>query len=219
MTGVAGDCIGPAAAPVVGMGAAPGTGVGRRCALLALGVALFAAGDAVAGGPVDCAPGWGVGGCGDGECVDTALFIGLGALCVCAGGGMAPLAGPYWIIGRATCCWDGFWGSWGAVFCLGPLTAYMVASTMCGSMVIVTLPILVMESLGGFLGSSMSTPFFLCGFVQYFSKSPSLIHRCLDRASDSASTPLREKTSQHEVMEDWEALSAAIACTDLSEID
>lgn len=55
----------------------------------------------------------------------------------------------------------------------------------------VTWPILVMLSLGGFLGSSWTTPFFLTGLVQYFSKRPSLIHFCRDRESDSARTPLR----------------------------
>lgn len=54
----------------------------------------------------------------------------------------------------------------------------------------VTVPSLYMESFGGFLGSSMSTPFFLCGFVQCFSKRPSLSHRWRERDKDSARTPL-----------------------------
>jgi hypothetical protein len=41
---------------------------------------------------------------------------------------------------------------------LASLTTYMVASKMCGSMVMVTLPTRVMLSLGGFFGSSFSTP-------------------------------------------------------------
>lgn len=61
---------------------------------------------------------------------------------------------------------------------------------MCGSMVIVTVPTRVIESFGGFLGSSIMTPLRLCGFVQYFSKRPSLIHFCRERARDSVKTPL-----------------------------
>lgn len=56
----------------------------------------------------------------------------------------------------------------------------------------VTWPTLAMLSLGGFLASSWITPFFLVGFVQYFSKRPSLIHLWRDRASDSARTPLQQ---------------------------
>lgn len=51
VAGVAGDCTGADAAPVDVLGAIPCgwlAGVGRRCALPALGVALFGAGDAVA---------------------------------------------------------------------------------------------------------------------------------------------------------------------------
>lgn len=76
--------------------------------MLVLGVALFDAGDAVAFWLVGCAPGRVVGGCGEGECVDAVLFIWPGALWGCAGGGMVPLAGPYWIIGRTACCAGGF---------------------------------------------------------------------------------------------------------------
>lgn len=54
----------------------------------------------------------------------------------------------------------------------------------------VTLPSLTIESLGGLFGSSIKTPFFLCGLVQYFSKIPSLIQVCRDRVRDSARTPL-----------------------------
>lgn len=53
-----------------------------------------------------------------------------------------------------------------------------------------TWPILVMVSFGGLFGSSTTTPFFLYGFVQYFSNSPSLIHFRRERTSDSAKTPL-----------------------------
>lgn len=78
---------------------------------------------------------------------------------------MKPFGGPYWSTGRAAtgcfctvcgCCFPA-----ADVCCLGSfdaLTAYMVASTMCGSMVMVTMPTLVMLSLGGFLGSSCRTP-------------------------------------------------------------
>jgi hypothetical protein len=89
--------------------------------------------------------------------------------------------------GCCCCCW--FWGRRG----LGSFTTYIVASTTCGSIVIVTTPTLVMLSLGGFLGSSWTTPLRLCGFVQYFSKSPSWVHFCRDRDSDSVSTPLGEE--------------------------
>lgn len=53
------------------------------------------------------------------------------------------------------------------------LTAYMVASRTCGSIVMVTWPILVMLSLGGLFGSSLTMPLRFVGFVQYFSKMPS----------------------------------------------
>lgn len=84
------------------------------------------------------------------------------------------------------CAWLGCGGSFG----FGSLTVYMVASMMCGSIVIVTVPTFVILSFGGFFGSSLRTPFRLCGFVQYFSKRPSLVHFCRDRDSDSARTPL-----------------------------
>ena len=57
-------------------------------------------------------------------------------------------------------------------------------------------PIFVMESLGGFLSSSTGRPslgFFFDGFVQYFSKMPSLSHFLLDRSRDSAKTRLFHK--------------------------
>lgn len=92
---------------------------------------------------------------------------------------MTPLGGPYCIIGRKAelVVGGGFWY----------LTAYIVASKMCGSTVIVMVPILVMLSFGGLFGS---TPFRFEGFVQYFSNMPSLIHFWRDRVSDSARTPL-----------------------------
>jgi len=48
-----------------------------------------------------------------------------------------------------------------------------------------------MLSLGGLLGSSMTTPFRLTGFDQYFSKMLSLIHLWRERVRESARTPLR----------------------------
>lgn len=101
------------------------------------------------------------------------------------GGGMAPLGGPYCMMGRNVACVVGATGGG-----LGSLIAHMVASKTCGSMVMVTCPSLDMLSLGGLLGSSMTTPFFFVGLVQYFSKMPSAIHRCRDRVRDSANTPL-----------------------------
>lgn len=73
----------------------------------------------------------------------------------------------------------------------------MVASIMCGSIVIVTVPTFDMVSLGGFLGSSLRTPLRLCGFVQYLAKRPSLIHFWRDRERDSARTPLRRRVCQY----------------------
>lgn len=61
------------------------------------------------------------------------------------GGGMIPFGGPYCSIGRNTGCGAGGFGS---------LTAYIVASKMCGSRVMVTWPTLVILSLEGLLGSS-----------------------------------------------------------------
>lgn len=122
---------------------------------------------------------------------------------------MEPLGGPYWSTGRAgagcgcgcclgcacdaefccCCCFSDCCGCcWGGS--LDALTANMVASTMCGSMVMVTVPTLVMLSFGGFLGSSWRTPLRLYGLVQYFSNRPSLIHFWRERESDSARTPL-----------------------------
>lgn len=85
------------------------------------------------------------------------------------------------------CCGGG--GCFGVV----SLTTYIIASKTCGSIVIVHCPIFVIESLGGFLSSSTGLPslgFFFDGFVQYFSKMPSLSHFLLDRSSDSAKTRL-----------------------------
>lgn len=96
------------------------------------------------------------------------------------------------MIGRycGSCCGGG--GCFGVV----SLTTYMIASKTCGSIVIVHCPIFVIESLGGFLSSSTGRPslgFFFDGFVQYFSKMPSLSHFLLDRSSDSANTRLFHK--------------------------
>lgn len=126
-----------------------------------------------------------VGGCGG--WVDVASGVGGFARGV-GGGGIAPPGGPYCSMGRKTGCCD--------AGLLGSLTAYMVASKKCGSREIVTWPTLAMLSLGGFLGSSWTTPFFLVGLDQYFSNRPSLIHRWRDRASDSARTPLQHDQSQ-----------------------
>lgn len=98
---------------------------------------------------------------------------------------MGLLGGADWV--RFCCCICGVGGS--LVFVVS-LTMYIVASITCGSSVIVTVPTFCMLSLGGFLGSSLSTPFLLCGFVQYFSNRPSLVHFCRDLERDSARTPL-----------------------------
>lgn len=107
------------------------------------------------------------------------------------GGGMEPFGGPYCMMGRKMAWVVGAGGGGG----FGSLTAYSVASKMCGSMVIVTGPSLDMLSLGGLLGSSVTTPLRFIGLVQYFSKTPSAIHLCRDRTSDSARTPLSENRS------------------------
>jgi hypothetical protein len=57
-------------------------------------------------------------------------------------------------------------------------------------MVMVQVPSFVIESFGGFLAISGRFLFFAVGFVQYFSKMPSLSHFARDRRSDSTSTPL-----------------------------
>lgn len=57
------------------------------------------------------------------------------------------------MMGRC-CCFAGVV----LIFDFGSLTIYMVASTTCGSIIMVTRPTFVMVSFGGFLGSSMSTP-------------------------------------------------------------
>lgn len=79
----------------------------------------------------------------------------------------------------------------------------MVASIMCGSIVIVTVPTFDMVSLGGFLGSSLMTPLRLCGFVQYLAKRPSLIHFWRDRERDSARTPLHRRVCQDQDSTVW----------------
>lgn len=97
---------------------------------------------------------------------EAAAGVGVG------GGGIDPLGGPYWRTGRASagcfCCFCGcdfgagagdgdcFCAEDGGGSCGGSfdaLTANMVASTICGSIVIVTVPTLVMLSFGGLLGS------------------------------------------------------------------
>jgi hypothetical protein len=40
----------------------------------------------------------------------------------------------------------------------------------------VTWPSFIMLSFGGLFGSSITTPFFFVGLVQYFSKMPSIVH-------------------------------------------
>lgn len=83
-----------------------------------------------------------------------------------AGEGIVRFGGPYCSTGRE----DGGAGGFGS------LMAYSVASKTWGSMVMVTWPSLVMLSLGGFFELSMAAPFFLEGFVQYFSNMSSVIH-------------------------------------------
>lgn len=107
----------------------------------------------------------------------VAFGVGVG------GGGIVPFGGPYCTIGRSVVGGGGGGG-------FGSLTANMVASKTCGSTVIVIWPILVMLSLGGLFGSSITTPFFLVGLDQYFSKMPSIVHFWRDRDRDSESTPL-----------------------------
>ncbi len=119
---------------------------------------------------------------GEGEAAGADAVVGFG------GGGIAPLEGPYCMMGRK----DEL--PVGAGF--GSFTAYMVASNTCGSTVIVTWPILVIVSLGGLLESSFTTPFRLVGFVQYFSNTPSFIHFWRDLDSDSAITPLERRWSE-----------------------
>lgn len=83
------------------------------------------------------------------------------------GGGITPFGGPYCIMGRNVEFVVGAAGGFGS------LMANMTASMTCGSTVIVTVPILVMLSFAGLFGSSLTTPFLLTGFVQYFSNMPS----------------------------------------------
>jgi hypothetical protein len=100
---------------------------------------------------------------------------------------MTPFGGPYCIMGRKD---ELAAGAAGFELSLMP---YMVASSTWGSIFRITLPIFCMLSLGGLLGSSLTTPFRLTGFVQYFSKMPSFIHFCRERVRDSARTPLRQR--------------------------
>ena len=131
------------------------------------------------------------------------------------GGGIEPFGGPYWMIGLVCGCdCDGCGCSFGRD--LGSLTTNIVASIMCGSIAIVRVPTLVMLSLGGFLGSSLTTPFRLWGFVQYFSKRPSWIHLWRDRESDSARTPLHQAVS---AIPSAFLLECAFASTHLSPMD
>jgi hypothetical protein len=70
------------------------------------------------------------------------------------------------------------------------LMAYITTSKMCGSTVIVQGPSFVIVSFEGLFGGCSGAPFFFVGFVQYFSKIPSVIHFCRDLFNDSGSTPL-----------------------------
>ncbi len=84
----------------------------------------------------------------------------------------------------------GYWetgGTAGRGF--GSLIAYITASKICGSTVMVQVPSFVIVSFAGLLVKS-GAPFFFVGFVQYFSNMPSLSHFARDRCSDSARTPL-----------------------------
>jgi hypothetical protein len=101
------------------------------------------------------------------------------------GGGNIPFGGPYCMIGRYIGCWE----TGGTGRGLGSLIAYITASKMCGSTVIVQVPSFVIVSFAGLFVKS-GAPFFFVGFVQYFSKMPSLSHFARDRCSDSARTPL-----------------------------
>ena len=89
------------------------------------------------------------------------------------------------MIGRCIDCWVAA----GIAVRFGSLIAYMTASKVCGSQVIVQVPSFVMVSFPG-LFSTSGAPFFFVTLVQYLSKMPSLIQFCRDRLSDSASTPL-----------------------------
>lgn len=118
-----------------------------------------------------------------GERDGTVAGVAAGAAVGFGGGGIAPLGGPYCIMGLKVELLV-------VVTALGSFTAYMVASITWGSTVIVIWPILDMVSFAGLLESSLTTPFRLVGFVQYFSNTPSCIHFWRDRKSDSAMTPL-----------------------------
>jgi hypothetical protein len=58
----------------------------------------------------------------------------------------------------------------------------------------VQVPSFVIESFGGLFAISGVPLFFAVGFVQYFSKMPSLSHFARDRRSDSTRTPLSHKS-------------------------
>lgn len=101
---------------------------------------------------------------------------------------MTPFGGPY--------CRTGRWVIGGGGGGFGSLTAYMVASKLCGSTIMVTFPSFTMLSFGGLFGSSMICPLFLTGLDQYFGNMASDIHCCRDRVRDSERTPL-ERICQH----------------------
>lgn len=67
---------------------------------------------------------------------------------------------------------------------------YSTASNVCGGMRIVQVPSLAIVLLAGFLTSGC--PFFLDGFVQYRSKSPSMTHLDCDLWNDARRTALRK---------------------------
>jgi hypothetical protein len=90
------------------------------------------------------------------------------------------------MMGRYIGCWAERFVGRG----FGSLIAYIEASKMCGSTVIVHVPSFVIDSLGGLLGGCSVLPFLFTGFVQYFSNMPSLSHFCRDLCNESGRTPL-----------------------------
>lgn len=97
------------------------------------------------------------------EGVGVVAGVGMG------GGGIVPFGGPYCMMGRN-------WAGGGGAGAFGSFTANIVASRTCGSIVMVTCPNFIIESFAGLFFSSITCPFLFVGFVQYFSKIPSLIH-------------------------------------------
>jgi hypothetical protein len=97
------------------------------------------------------------------------------------------------MMGRYIGCWAG--GFVGRGF--GSLIAYIEASKMCGSTVIVHVPSFVIDSLGGLFGGCSVLPFLFTGFVQYFSNMPSLSHFCRDLCNESGRTPLCHQSVSH----------------------